>query len=508
MDDQNNLNNQNPLNPMDQTQSDQNIQTKNQEPLNPVIETPSVSNEQTETDSPVQKETPQNMPSFTQVDSATPPPPPIPTVEEFSNKNKKENQGSGAPDLDIPSVIVPNEKPKKKFGGKTIATILGILVLLGGIGTGILLLKQSQDIREKAAVHCIDPCSKDSDCAATEYCYIPAPPACPVCKSKGQYCSPGSKRCSATWLQTCNTQGTSWTGIDCGTTGCDSSSLSCNPTPTPSNFCKTEFGGTCRVTCISNEISNPHGGCLSNETCCVPQQLPTCPNTDCNIPSSTSGALYCKLSTGGNPTYCCPIDKPLYDVSSGACTTSQNHTDRCIPNHENKECDYSTGEMCTYYMGDMGYSESECLTSTPGEKGPCDSGHLCMRGGGAGYCVTGYSNCQYQDPTCVDDPTCKTTPNVSAQCLYVKVYDENWNTIPTAELADLAAGDIIKFAVKGTAISGSLDKARFIINTGLSGEITNKKPGTEEFYVEYVIPEGLSKLTVKAELHHTTLGWF
>jgi hypothetical protein len=51
--------------------------------------------------------------------------------------------GSAAPS-DLPPVISPS--PKKKFGGgKIIATILGLLLLLGGVGTGVYLTRQNQN---------------------------------------------------------------------------------------------------------------------------------------------------------------------------------------------------------------------------------------------------------------------------------------------------------------------------------------------------------------------------
>ncbi len=37
--------------------------------------------------------------------------------------------------------------------------------------------------RPALALTCQDPCQSDSDCSTNEYCYKPAPPACPVCKS-------------------------------------------------------------------------------------------------------------------------------------------------------------------------------------------------------------------------------------------------------------------------------------------------------------------------------------
>lgn len=49
----------------------------------------------------------------------------------------------------LPPIITPS--PKKKFGGgRIIATILGILLLVGGVGAGILLTQQKQLIPQKA----------------------------------------------------------------------------------------------------------------------------------------------------------------------------------------------------------------------------------------------------------------------------------------------------------------------------------------------------------------------
>lgn len=55
----------------------------------------------------------------------------------------------GAPP-NIPPVVTTS-KPKKKIGSKkVIATILGILLLIGGVGAGVILVQRQQEIREKA----------------------------------------------------------------------------------------------------------------------------------------------------------------------------------------------------------------------------------------------------------------------------------------------------------------------------------------------------------------------
>jgi hypothetical protein len=51
---------------------------------------------------------------------------------------------------DLPPVISPPPAKKKFVGKKFIATILGILILVGGLGAGVVLVKQQQDIRERA----------------------------------------------------------------------------------------------------------------------------------------------------------------------------------------------------------------------------------------------------------------------------------------------------------------------------------------------------------------------
>lgn len=72
-----------------------------------------------------------------------------------------DDPGSAAPTDDTSGMMV-STPPKKKFGGgKIIATILGLLLLVGGIGAGIILTSQNQNIKEKAAGSCIFDHYKD-----------------------------------------------------------------------------------------------------------------------------------------------------------------------------------------------------------------------------------------------------------------------------------------------------------------------------------------------------------
>ncbi len=105
-------------------------------------------------------------------------------------------------------------------------------------------------------------------------------------------------------------------------------------------------------------------------------------------------------------------------------------------------------------------------------------------------------------------PLTPTPPPIGAACLDVKAYDTSWNQLDSSGLSSLQEGDVVRFAVAGTTTLGTFDKARFTINGTLRPEVTSKKPGSEEYYDEYTFPAGVSDFSVKAQIHHTSLGWF
>lgn len=108
---------------------------------------------------------------------------------------------------------------------------------------------------------------------------------------------------------------------------------------------------------------------------------------------------------------------------------------------------------------------------------------------------------------------CKATgsslpPVYVAQCSNVEAYDTKWNKLSSDDLSSLKAGDVVRFAVSGTTTKGTLDKARFTINGASPVETDQKEPGTDKFYYEYTIPDGVSSFSIKAELRHSESGWF
>ncbi len=101
----------------------------------------------------------------------------------------------------------------------------------------------------------------------------------------------------------------------------------------------------------------------------------------------------------------------------------------------------------------------------------------------------------------------ETSSPIQAQCNEVIAYDEDWNVLSTDELSHLKEGDVVRFAINGTATSGTFDKARFTINGTLRPEVTTQRPGSTDYYDEYTIPAGESVFEVSAEIFHSELGW-
>jgi hypothetical protein len=80
--------------------------------------------------------------------------PPTITVEE---KPSETSSGSAAPSDDVVMAPIVTTQKKKFAGGKVIATILGLFLLVGGLGAGTMLVQQNQNIEEKANF-CVDSC--------------------------------------------------------------------------------------------------------------------------------------------------------------------------------------------------------------------------------------------------------------------------------------------------------------------------------------------------------------
>lgn len=191
---------------------------------------------------------------------------------------------------------------------------------------------------------CIEPCSNDLDCGDNNYCYKPSN-GCPVCKAKGLSCTPGEKRCSSNFAQTCNTQGTSWQSKDCLTFGCNLTTKECNPDPTiiSQDDCDkcllTNSPSECQGACANIGEKIVDDSCTPNTNECFFGNLRTCSSSGtkglktcdngCDILTNTCFEL---LSTGeacfndkqcGEGNRCYTVQLTLEQRSISICASSQ-----------------------------------------------------------------------------------------------------------------------------------------------------------------------------------------
>ena len=104
-------------------------------------------------------------------------------------------------------------------------------------------------------------------------------------------------------------------------------------------------------------------------------------------------------------------------------------------------------------------------------------------------------------------PSATPTPETAASCNSVIIYDTDWNVLSQSDLDGLQPGDVVRLSVSGNSSQGNFDAARFTVNGITRPQVSNVKPGTNEFYEEYTIPNAVSNFTVTGEVHHSTLGW-
>jgi hypothetical protein len=369
-------------------------------------------------------------------DGAVSPPPPI-IEEKKSEETAAVTQEAGATENaqaipDIPPVITTSGTGgKKPVGKKMIATILGILVLVGGIGAGVILVQNQQDIREKADT---DVCIYNSDCDVGKIC-------------QNNACVDGPSECLTVGAYGCNSTTNCCSGLECTNRKCVDEDEE-EPIPT-----------TCTSSSKVTRTGNDAGGNNATEFKVTQAQLVAC-HAACPSAYLVVYRYECDRVTN----------------LSGGC----NDNGVLVKSHAQPGNEWSIRNItCGSVQMDVGCFD---LSRAYGS-----------------LSFASYSDNQPCDP----EPS---VPGISCSCLNIKAFDDEWNEI--TNLSSLVVGDVVRFTVAGTATSGSIDKARFTINESLGAEITAKRPGTDEFFVEYTIPEGVSSFTINAEIHHATVGWF
>lgn len=412
-------------------QSDQN-QLTNTPVINPVVDLP-----------PLPTETPSQSPA----------------VAPTSNQSTAPQSGSQPSDAPTPPPQSPSviaTKPKKKFGGgKIIATILGVLLLLGGVGAGIYLTQQQQLFQQKAQeAGCSCPDGTGASCNTN--------------------CNTGDVVGDQIYCATCGPNG--------GPTICASGyAPNSNNTACESTTTTTDGGGSVCIGCVNN-VGEQQG--MHNVT-----------DLKVTLTSPTSASLTWNYSSGractkrGGTYIFIGTDKSVVDNNCNLPGGSFWEINTALPSGCNwlKGVDGGATSFDTasngitlepntnyYYKVVSRYFHTQTFPNHPGEEE--DEGEWC---GGQTY----------------------SPPTTTGQCLSVKAYNTNWSEIPTADLSKLKAGDSVNFCVAGSG--GTFDKAQFWV-TGVAQAITTTKGqglAANSFCQSVGITDQTTNVDIKAKIH-------
>lgn len=264
------------------------------------------------------------------------------------------------------------------------------------------------------------------------------------------------------------------TAVSCGTQQIDLGCKDANGT-----YGNVDYLSYAAATSCGTGATNPPAGGCTEGSC-------TLNVADCGSVGKVAGSGSCQ---GG---ICC---KTIDYVAE--CPWTPNSPQGCVGDgifNPQGQCS-GNGASCIY--------DSHCPSGQTCQNWtPCCDG---LTWGPNGVCGCAATSLPSATPTAT--PTNTPTDLLSAQCLNIKMFDNEWASLSVTDLATKRAGDIIRFTVAGSATSGTFSKARFTINGTIGPEVTQKRPGTEEYYYEFTIPSGVTTFTVKGEVYHSALGW-
>lgn len=477
---------------------DQNNSTQNPNPTTPPA------------DAPVAPSVP---PMISPQTDIPPLPPAFQNLPEEGTPTTDKDNGSAAPP-DISSVL---PKAKKKFGGgRIIATILGLIVLVGGVGAGILLTQQQQLINQKAAGACgttntgciYYDCSQHIDCSNGAL----APGFCST-----NYACPGP---------------------------CPASTTSCVPECTAgqqdSTSCTTgeSCPGVKYKTCNSNGYWGSYGTCQDIADNCPARTFPpagsptAAPGPGCGSPGdqcSTQGccsAYTCDTSThkcvapatGGGQ--CTRIPGSYVSANGGDITITQKMvtdcTNACPAGTPDAPHLYASKFHCDGINLAAGCQDNGTIISVPavGQTIPvpapsCGTVQVdvgCKNNANTwGNFIFSTRIAATACNAATTPPGSPTAPPTAPSCIAVNAYDASWAPIPKTQLPSLTVGDVVNFCVNG--LNGTFDKAQFMINAALKPETTTKRPSSTDFCQSYTILSTDTTISVKAKIHSSTGVW-
>jgi len=510
--------------------------------------------------------------------------PPIPenlmaAISSDTPPTANQPSGSAAPNLDMSAVT--STAPKKKFDGKRIATILGILVLVGGLGTGAFLVKQQQDIREKAA-QCSNHCTAGSRQITNCYQAKDADGDISVCNAAHaqEILTCGNTSGSNTKQLCCPKAGGTWTTDLSKCSSFTSPSPSTGASPTPSTSINFMNKASCNIgylythSFILDNTTDSHAYINRAQLEAYRPQGSTLRIINLQTNKLTSDQLAgldllfigesANNGKAGGAKNSRELDSTemqliktaylsnglnIIAASDNACGPKQSDCEEAaftvrrvinaiVPNSDIVFDDQQTrvnetekkSSSSTYpflnnlklYTKTTGYRSPGMVTTkneavcagtvdVPGtSKKTCLLSFIPRSGTRGALWLDANSGVPTDEALKNGWLTKGPCTSQALQCLNVKVYDTSWNQLDSDDLSTLEAGDVIRMTVTGTATNGTINKARFRVNSGTAVETTSLKPNTtNEYYYDYTIPSGVTSFTVQAELHESTNDvWF
>ena len=406
----------------------------------------------------------------------------IPNVNEASDQTPESNLNNPT-QFNQEEVVLAPHTPKKYGGSKVIATIFGVVVLIGGIAAGVILVQRQQQIEERAA--------SGRECQQAADCILLDEPG-----NSGSFSAPEEIVKVDITAKDVYTYLPGTTEDGCYRVKIEGRNISwqkygSGPKCKDVSNAQIKFRKSMGYIKICHYTSDPSAHPW--QAIEISQQAWDLGHDDAHNFKKTQ---YDFLYTNTDPN--CPWPEPGNQGITCADLWCEKNAPPIFPEICNKNCT----------------TDNDCALPSESSSTEVPNNYICYQP--PFYCPPGENCPDVMPPKVCRNTNCPTEENcicetpapVTAKCSVVKAYNTSWNPLSLTQLNELNPGTKVRFAVSGESGSGTFDKARFSVNNVSLGETTLKKPGSDEFYTEYTIPTNTASFTVEAEIHHSILGWF
>lgn len=359
--------------------------------------------------------------------------------------------------------------------------ISGFFLLISLAGT-VILVKQSQEIREEAAEQ-ICNCGGIITPCGTEHCNT-------------QECN--KYRCTPSgWEKTCDNCCGNCGQPQCGNGTCDPGENcdNCRGDCEVNGDCSGGGPRDCSPACEAGQICC-NGRCYNGSTC-DPSVIGITGSASCEITGDHKFKVSCQDIPEGVSGHWAGCSNNTKYQTLAQCNSSK--TGVGCPIHEfHISCDgqmHEVGswgpEVCTFYQEDLKVYYSD-------GRDACGRAEIKCWDGDWSVCVPPLT----PTPTLTPIPT--PTPAYSCRCSVVKMYDLQWNQITDFSL--LRPGVEVFLTVSGTTDHPvGLTKGRLRINPGGNWrETTTAHDG--EFYIRLRIPD-YGNYSAEGQIYNPSCGW-